>query len=525
MRHRLNFLLASEKASLFRSSHLALSLLALLSLAGVQFARADSQVRAVRLSNVSGSVQVATGGQSALQQAYANMPLTEGSHLQTGDDGRAEIQFEDGSVARLTPNTSLTMTQLRRDASGAPANGMQVLAGLAYFETAKQNQQPYVIQFADAQVTPAKGSIFRVNLDAKPAEVAVLHGSVHLASGSSYDVSVHENESVHLDAADPTRYQLSQGVNGDSWDEWNSDRDVALAAMASRETREAMLNGGGAGWSDLDYYGNWYNVPGYGNVWSPSGMTASWDPYGSGYWGFYQGPGYVWVSGYPWGWTPYRCGNWNYFNSYGWGWSPGGCGGGGGWGFGGAGDYGSGGIFIGTPPRNYRVPQRPGRPHPVAPGSNRAAASMIAVNRGPEATRLQPRPITGTAQQAIQVGNQKITPIQKTFNANAGAPAGVVRPGLSTSLQGVSPSAAHPTYVPVMRPATSPVAGTGPVYSQRSAPASSSSGQYRPSAPSGSSGGSYHSSAPAPMSSPSSAGAGSRGSAPSAGPSSAGRPR
>ena len=391
MRHRLNFLLASEKASLFRSFYLASSLVALLMLAGTQFARADSQVRAVRLSNVSGSVQVATGGQTALQQAYANMPLTEGSHLQTGDDGRAEIQFEDGSVARLTPNTSLTMSELRRDGSGAPVNGMQVLAGLAYFETASQNQQPYLIQFANAQVTPAKGSIFRVNLDANPAEVAVLHGSVHLASGTSYDVSVRANETVHLDASDPTRYQLAEGVNGDSWDEWNSDRDAALAAMASRETREAMLNGGTAGWSDLDYYGNWYNVPGYGNVWSPYGMTANWDPYGSGYWGFYQGPGYVWVSGYPWGWTPYRCGNWNYFNSYGWGWSPGGCGGGG-WGFGGPGDYGSGGVFIGTPPRNYRLPQRPTRPHPVAPGSNQAA-TMIAVNRGPEATRLQPRPI------------------------------------------------------------------------------------------------------------------------------------
>ena len=33
--------------------------------------------------------------------------------LATGDDGRAEIQFEDGSVARISPDSSLTLSALR----------------------------------------------------------------------------------------------------------------------------------------------------------------------------------------------------------------------------------------------------------------------------------------------------------------------------------------------------------------------------------------------------------------------------
>ena len=42
------------------------------------------------------------------------MPLLQGSTLKTGEDGRAEIQLEDGSTIRLTPNSSAAMTVLGR---------------------------------------------------------------------------------------------------------------------------------------------------------------------------------------------------------------------------------------------------------------------------------------------------------------------------------------------------------------------------------------------------------------------------
>jgi hypothetical protein len=50
-----------------------------------------------------------------------NTPLFEGSLVTTGDDGRAEIQFEDGSVVRLSPNSSLTLAVLRGQGSSAEA--------------------------------------------------------------------------------------------------------------------------------------------------------------------------------------------------------------------------------------------------------------------------------------------------------------------------------------------------------------------------------------------------------------------
>ena len=57
--------------------------------------------RAVRLSYVDGQVKLAQGNQVLAEQAVANTPLFEGMQLTTADNGKAEIQFEDGSVARL----------------------------------------------------------------------------------------------------------------------------------------------------------------------------------------------------------------------------------------------------------------------------------------------------------------------------------------------------------------------------------------------------------------------------------------
>src|SRR5262249_46719920 len=71
----------------------------------------DSQVRSVRLSYVEGGVQTArSGGQ--FDGAMVNLPITQNTELRTNDDGRAEVEFEDGSTLRIAPNTSIEFPQL-----------------------------------------------------------------------------------------------------------------------------------------------------------------------------------------------------------------------------------------------------------------------------------------------------------------------------------------------------------------------------------------------------------------------------
>ena len=395
------FVLRSSLTSARKNSSARLLLLSFFLLSGsLLLARAEDQIRAVRLSNVVGSVQLVNGPDSQFSQAYPNMPLMQGSTLKTGEDGRAEIQLEDGSVARLTPNSSATFSVLSRNSDGTNTE-LDLLTGLTYIEMTGTANARFAVHFGPNEVISPAPAKFRVNLDGNPVEFAVLDGSAHMSNGSAYSVDVRANETIRFDASDSSRYFLAQGVDGDSWDQWNADRDQAMSQMAAQQTREAIGSGNDPSYSDLDYYGNWYASNDGTNYWVPDGAGAGWDPYGSGYWGYYGGGGgYVWISGYPWGWAPYHCGTWNYFNPY-WGWVPSGCGNR--W-------YPVGGIGN-VPSRYHRLPRPAVGLHPI-PGGTRTGAkqTLIAVDRGPEATALTPRMGSAPRTIATEAGTAHLLP-------------------------------------------------------------------------------------------------------------------
>src|ERR1700758_3610910 len=75
-------------------------------------ALADSQARIVHLSDVHGAVQIDKGTGAGFENAFANLPITQATQLRTRDNGRAEIEFEDGSSMRLAPNTAVEFSKL-----------------------------------------------------------------------------------------------------------------------------------------------------------------------------------------------------------------------------------------------------------------------------------------------------------------------------------------------------------------------------------------------------------------------------
>src|SRR6202022_1227193 len=81
-------------------------------------ALADSQARIVRLSDVQGSVQIDKNTGLGFENAFLNLPITQGAQVRTHDRGRAEIEFEDGSTLRLTPNTTVEFSALGLSDSG-----------------------------------------------------------------------------------------------------------------------------------------------------------------------------------------------------------------------------------------------------------------------------------------------------------------------------------------------------------------------------------------------------------------------
>jgi len=412
---------------------------------GLASARAQAGPSNVaRVSFVQGSVQLLAGQGTDFQQAVINMPVLDGSRLQTGGDGQAEVEFGDGSVARLTPNSAVAFPHLGQDQAQ-----IQQLSGLIYYEfNVGDGHPPFSVQFGNDTVQPTTNSILRLGLDAG-WDVAVISGAVQVQGDGIPGVAVGESQSIRSGADNSgAPYVVAQGINGDSWDNWNQDRDQAIAQEASQQTpvRDDSANPQNENWNDLDADGNWYPVEGAGNVWVPAGVGPGWDPYGAGYWAYYPTYGYTWVSSYPWGWLPYHCGAWSYY-SFGWGWAPGGCGG---W---------SPVIIVRGYPPGWRMPIRPIRPpgglHPVV------GARLVAVDRGPVATgpwglNSGFRP-TADHQRALNLNGRVVAPVEKIE----------VRPG-SVTVRGTAPGSravltgGAPAGVQRQNPASSYMWGANP---------------------------------------------------------------
>jgi hypothetical protein len=281
-----------------------------------------SHVRVVRLSYVNGTVAVKRPGSTEWAKALVNTPIQEGFEISTAASSYAEVEFENGSTARVGELSKLSFDQLAIDETGSKLNKLTFEQGYATFHFLPEHHDSYSVKIAEATVTPNGKSEFRTDLDHNKARVEVFAGSVELAA-SAKTTKLGKDRVLEFDAAS-TEIAANQksGIVKDSWDKWTNARDtqsqLALQDQAVPAARGAMY-----GWSDLDAYGEWGYFPGFGYGWSPF-ASMGWAPYTAGMWSFYPGMGYTWIGGEPWGWLPYHYGAWNYSSGFGYFWTPGG---------------------------------------------------------------------------------------------------------------------------------------------------------------------------------------------------------
>ena len=430
-------------------------------------ARADTTtpMRAAGLTYLQGTVTITQAGNPAGLPAQLNLPLLTGVQVDTGQDGQAEVEFEDGSVVRLTPNSALSLDNLAVDPSGIFSTNLSLVRGLAYLELRATPQYLYSLNAGGDILSPIENTTVRVNFDEAPATFAVLDGTAHVDhqvgpdTGAGFQADVRAGESIRADAADPTRYFLTEQIAGDTWDQWNVDLDQAASAQAADSTsvRNDYAGAEGYGWSDLDADGSWYNVPGQGQIWQPqvAADDSSFDPYGDGAWVLYPGTGYVWASAYPWGWIPYRCGSWSYFNGFGWGWAPAARCGSRGWGFAGGGLV----VNIGAVPRGYRpvhVPVAATGPLPVRPvvpvhpiGGTRPPVRSTVAQPGPrQFAGVTATPIKPVASGVVPEPGAAGTALRRDFPIDSATRAPVL------GLAATRPAVVHTTEIP--RPVAQP---------------------------------------------------------------------
>jgi hypothetical protein len=281
---------------------------------------ADSQARIVRLGDAQGDVRVDRNTGQGYEKAFLNLPITQGMKIQTGKDGRAALELEDGSSLRLTPNTVLEIPQLSLRDSGTKVSTFHLQEGIAYVNFLGAKDSEFTLSFANETVAITQSAHLRIEMGDTDADVAVFKGTVQIAAQPG-TVEVGKGKTATFNLIDNS-HQLAAEIEDEPYDSWDKQQTQYQQEYSSKSY--ASYSPYPYGTSDLNYYGSFFNAPGYGNVWQPYFAGAGWDPFMDGAWAFNPGFGYGWVSGYPWGWTPYHYGSWNFLPGYGWVWQPGG---------------------------------------------------------------------------------------------------------------------------------------------------------------------------------------------------------
>ena len=273
-------------------------------------------VRMARFSLIQGKVNCRPSTKVDWSPAYLNQPIRQGEQILVPANSRAEISFDDGSVARLGGGAFVTMQTLYSDDKGEFTE-VKLNDGIATFRL-KNNLDVYQVDSPCCSIKATGPAEFRVGArnhcevaDRKgTCTVENHHGTLKLAP-KQY-VPVHStDDDLHALPAPPD----------DSWEDWNDDRDRAYDE-GSPVSRRYLPSNIALAAPDLDEYGTWHHVARYGDVWVPRVREAGWRPYHHGHWTWVDPFGWTWVGAEPWGWAPYHYGTWVH-SAYGWAWDPG----------------------------------------------------------------------------------------------------------------------------------------------------------------------------------------------------------
>lgn len=309
----------------------------------------DQAIRIARISLVEGEVSYQRSPEQSKDQnkdwfdASLNLPLNERDQLYSGPTGRAEVQLSGRNLIRVDRNTNLRFTQYN---TGTVQFALPV--GTATFRVDSLDRRQFnIVDANDAgkddpvyfevdtpivAVTFLKEGSYRINVnDDGSTEVIVRRGQAEVYNKEIGTVAVKQGRRILIDGRDANYFQIARLEDKDNWDRWNDRRDDELFARVSNSNSARYVPVAVPGVYDLDAYGDWAETPDYGYVWYPRAMASGWAPYRQGYWRYYSGWGWTWVSYEPWGWVPYHYGRWAWYRSrwcwvpsvsVGWGWSP-----------------------------------------------------------------------------------------------------------------------------------------------------------------------------------------------------------
>jgi hypothetical protein len=296
--------------------------------AGLRPAAADSShARVIRLSLVQGDVRFtreAHGDPLADQKAQwetaqANLPVRQGYVIAT-DNGRAEVEFENGAMAFLNENTVLEFFDLSLD-DGDRTTRLVLRQGSASFYVNPANGDYFSVTGGDFTVEASGKGSFRLNNFDDGSNVDVLTGHASVLHKKE-TTQLSKGQSLSMKAGDDT-VNLGRLPASDDFDHWVSGRIDTVSTATNASLQYTGSSNYVPGYADLYTYGAWSSCGGYGYGWRPFGASFGWSPFTAGQWLWDPGFGWTFASFQPWGWAPYHYGGWLFDASCGgWFYSP-----------------------------------------------------------------------------------------------------------------------------------------------------------------------------------------------------------
>jgi hypothetical protein len=292
---------------------------------------ADSgHARIIRLSLVQGDVRIAreTHGDDPFsdkvnwEAAELNLPIRQGYAVAT-DRGRAEVEFENGTMMFLANDTVVEFYDLSLD-EGEKTTRLVLRRGTASFYVNPGSGDYFSVTGGDFTVAAEERATFRLDNADDGSTVDVSKGRVSVLRKNK-TLTVSKGESLSMRAGEENSVAVGRLSGSDDFDRWVSGRIDSV----STATASAQQYVGGpyvSGLADLYTYGSWFPLSGYGYGWRPYGMGFGWSPFTTG--GWYNDPfcGLSFIGSQPWGWLPYHYGGWIFDPGIGWLWAPGGFG-------------------------------------------------------------------------------------------------------------------------------------------------------------------------------------------------------
>jgi len=287
----------------------------------------NSHARIVRLSLVQGDVRFApsfrddplTDANAGWQAAPLNLPIRQGYVVAT-DNGRAEIEFENGAMMFLGANTVVEFYDLSLN-DGSRITRLVLRQGTSTVYVNPANDDYFSVTGGDFTVEATGRATFRLDNFDDGSTVNIERGRANILRDKK-TTPLDKGQSLSVHAGDSQDQVVGRAADTDDFDRWVSGRVDSVVTATNYSSQYVNSPNYSAGFGDLYTYGSWFPIGGYGNCWRPFGMSFGWSPFSYG--GWYQDPffGNTFIGSAPWGWLPYHYGGWIFSPAYGWVWTP-----------------------------------------------------------------------------------------------------------------------------------------------------------------------------------------------------------